>query len=265
MKNKKKIIFIGSVFIVLIILINVSLSKYVFDRGDSRYFESTSFYFTTNLIDNNEMSSYKIENWDGEHEKKIKFDIKNYLNNLTRTDSDIKYKLKAELTEGNSSLLAISVKDENDLIVDSNTELTLSGSTYNFNNYYIDITTDNKITKGESFKIKLTMSSTEPYKKELVTEIKLNVSNVGDFIYEIIDSNNEEYLILKIQINNNIKDLTVTYDDTNLLIDKSNKFVNLLNVTSNSFVIPKEKLEVNKTYEIDFIKINGIDGNITVE
>ena len=262
--NKKNIILI-SVFSVVVILTAISFSKYVIDQKDIRYFESTAFYFNTNLIDNKETSSYKIENWDGKTEKKIEFDVKNYLNNYLKTNENIIYKLKVELISGDSSEITLNIKDAGNNIISQDTQLILNGNGYNENNFYISITNNKVLDKAKTYNLRLTMESIDPYVKQLVTDIKLNVSNVGDYIYEIVESKTGEYKMLKLQINNNIKDITITYDDQNLLLDKSNKFVNDLNITSNSFTISKNNLESNKTYEIGFIKINGTDGQITVE
>ena len=126
------------------------------------------------------------------------------------------------------------------------------------------ISTNKKIT-SDLVNIKLKINSISPYKKELVSNIDINILNTNNNISSMIIDNGE-YVTLKIQTNDYIESKTITYDNTKLVLDQSSAVLKNIssstNDTKNSFIIPKVNLEENTIYELYFIKA---DANSSIE
>ena len=133
---------------------------------------------------------------------------------------------------------------------------TLLKSDFNGNKYTLNIIPKaESIENGKEFNIELTISSTKPYVKELKANIKLIVNQKEDYVATINESGNGEYIILNLKINEPNKDITIKYDNTKLILDKSSYLVNNANITTenniNSFTVRAEEI---KNYEIYFVK-----------
>ena len=114
------------------------------------------------------------------------------------------------------------------------------------------INKNTEITNDE-FNIKVKINSLSPYKKEIVSNIKIKMKKSNDEISSELE-NNGEYVTLKINTNDVVEDKTITFDNTKLILDKANILLQNVNVSTNSFTIPKANFETNKEYEIIFIK-----------
>lgn len=271
-KSKVLIIVFLLSIIILTTIISVTFSKYAIERKDTHILESDAFYFNSSLT----QQEYQLNEWNGKDVQNIKFNVKNYLDNMQITEQDIKYDIKAQITNEDAQLVNLELKDENGSIVttkeESDTEhttFTVSGLTLKAdttaeqilttNNYSITISPKNsELEEGKIINVKLEISSTEPYTKEITSNIKLTVHTVSNYVGNIIESDNGEYIKLNIKVNNPEKDLNIKYDNTKLELDKSNYLLDdvypVSQTTMNSFTIPKAKLEKGNTYEITFIK-----------
>ena len=267
-KSKVLIIVFLLSIIILTTIISVTFSKYAIERKDTHILESDAFYFNSSLT----QQEYQLNEWNGKDAQNIEFNVKNYLDNMQITEQDIKYDIKAQITNEDAQLINLKLKDENGSVVTTkeesdteNTTFTVSGLTLKadttaeqiltINNYSISISPKNsELEEGKIINVKLQICSTEPYTKEITSNIKLTVHTVSNYVGNIIESDNGEYIKLNIKVNNPEKDLNIKYDNTKLELDKSNYLLDdvypVSQTTMNSFTIPKAKLEKGNTYEI---------------
>ena len=268
---KKQKILIGMLIITTIIvgIISITYSKYKIERRETHTVESTAFYFNSSLT----QKEYQINEWNGKEEQKINFDVQNYLDTAQITEKDIKYNIEAEISSEDAKLVNLVLKDESGAVVTTETEEGTEKTTYKVsglvlksaeelltaNNYSLSVTPKSEqIEEGRIINVQLRISSTEPYTKEISSNIKLTVHTVANYVGTIIESENGEYIKLNVKVNNPEKDLNIKYDNTKLELDKANYLLDevypLKQTTMNSFTIPKGKLEKGNTYEIIFIK-----------
>lgn len=271
-KNKIILIVFCAIAIIVTTIISATYSKYVLERKETHVVESNAFYFNSNLT----QTEYKINEWNGNDEQNINFNVKNYLDNVQVTEQDIIYNLEAKIDKTEAELVNIEIKDEtgktiskieqdeteNTLAKVENLSLKAGDSAEQIlrtNNYSISVTPKSeKIEEGKIINVQLKITSTEPYTKEMTSNIKLTVHTVANYVGNLIVADNGEYIKLNVKVNNPEKDLNIKYDNTKLELDKSNylldKIYPITQTTMNSFTIPKGNLEKGNTYEITFIK-----------
>ena len=271
-KNKVVAIVFLLAIIILSTIISVTFSKYVIQKRDTHILESDAFYFNSNLT----QEEYQLNEWNGKDEQNIKFNVNNYLDNVQITEQDIKYNIEVQITNSDAQLVDLKIQDENGNNISAETETgsentilkvsdlilkydTTAEQLLKTNNYNIIITPQNdKIEEGKIINVTLKITSTEPYIKELTSNIKLTVHTVANYVGNLIESDNGQYVKLNIKVNNPEKDLTIKYDNTKLELDKSNYILTdiypISQTTMNSFTIPKSKLEKGNIYEITFIR-----------
>lgn len=255
--NKKVIIFI-SILICLAFIVR-SFAKYVIQKIDTHIQSATEFYFESNIakVDTGE---YTIKDWDGT-EQTIEFTVKNYLNKLSKTseaNEEITYKISAKIIGDQKNDINVAIKDQqNNEILENE---TITNTEFNEKKYTLIISpvSIQQLTYGEEIDIKLTITSISPYEKELISNIKLVYNQIENYETNIINSENGEYVTLNIKINQP-QDITITYNNTKLMLDKSNYMVSNVNVTGteeiNTFTLLKDNFEKEKSYEIYFIKL----------
>ena len=161
-KNKVLIIVFLLSIIILTTIISVTFSKYAIERKDTHILESDAFYFNSSLT----QQEYQLNEWNGKDVQNIKFNVKNYLDNMQITEQDIKYDIKAQITNEDAQLVNLELKDENGSIVTTkeesdteNTTFTVSGLTLKAdttaeqilttNNYSISISPKNSELEEE--------------------------------------------------------------------------------------------------------------------
>ena len=247
-KNKVLIIVFLLSIIILTTIISVTFSKYAIERKDTHILESDAFYFNSSLT----QQEYQLNEWNGKDVQNIKFNVKNYLDNMQITEQDIKYDMKAQITNEDAQLVNLELKDENGSIVTTkeesdteNTTFTVSGLTLKAdttaeqilttNNYSISISPKNsELEEGKIINVKLEISSTEPYTKEITSNIKLTVHTVSNYVGNIIESDNYNDLNYKLTLNG---DYTSIFSNTTYPVNSS--YINniVVNSTATSTVI----------------------------
>lgn len=246
-----KIMMFASV-VIFFLLLSFAISKYVIHVEDIHQVESSQFYFESNIAEVGTGTVYTIYDWDGS-EKIINFNVKNYLNELLKTNEEIIYNITAEVIgEGQNN---INATIENQKVVE-NEKLDLSS---NEKQYLLNIVAKDKeqLIPGTEYNVKLTISSVSPYKKELVANIKLVYHQMETNEFSLINSENGEYVTLNIKVNQP-QDIIIKYNNNKLILDESNYIVNNVNITEvdgvSTFTISKDRLEKDNNYEIYFIK-----------
>ena len=240
-QNRKIIIVI--IVIISLLILSVTMAKYIFKVEDIHTIESAKFYFNSNLDGN-----YTNE-WDGTNTLEIGFGVMNYENQNLVTDENISFNLDVEKQDDTNNEIITKIYEKN---VEIAGEQVLTGGTTTTKNYVLKITKNSEITANE-FNIKLKISSLTPYKKEIISNIKIKMKKENNEITTSLEDNGE-YVTLKINTNDFLEDKRITFDNTKLILDRANTLLQNINDITNSFTIPKANFEKNKEYEIVFIK-----------
>lgn len=249
-----------TIIIIVALVITKTISKYIMQLKDEKHTqESTVFYFESEIADVNG-KEYKIDNWDGTSTKTVEIDVRNYLNSLSKSSENITYNIVAKLTDdSDADLIDVLIYDSEDTKISETTELVLSNTSIEQDDYVLKIIPKvDELEDGKKFNIELTINSTTPYTKDLKANIEIVVNKKYN-IATLYNSENGEYTILNLQINNVNEDITIKYDNTKLILDKSSYLVNDVEITvednMSSFTIEKTKLEELKNYEIYFARL----------
>jgi len=263
--KKHRLLFV-ILIIAFVLLISKSMSKYAINIEDEPYVqESTVIYFESEIA-NVEGKEYKINNWDGISTQTIEIDASNYINSLLKTSENITFKIEPAIIDDSTDSLndedLIEIKlfesAEENTEIDLTKELVLSNDGFNQSKYKLKIIPKVDLENGKTFKIELTLNSIKPYEKQLKANLTIVVNKIENYIATLTDSENGEYVTLNLKINNCEDDITIKYDNTKLILDKSSYLVNNTSITKNnnknSFTIAKNNLEKGKNYEIYFIK-----------
>ena len=247
--NIRIIIFI--IFLIFFSILSVTMAKYVLKIEDIHQIESSPFYFNSDIAPN-KISNYYEKNWDGEENLEINFSINNYENLNLVTKENITYEIEIEKIDDANNEITAQIYENNKNITG---EQTLTGGAFETKNYILKIKKNSTITADE-FNLKLKINSLTPYKEEIISNIKINMSK-GDNTISSLITDNGEYVILKIQTNDYVSSKTITFDNSKLVLDKANNLLNNVNITTNSFIIPKDNFEENMNYEVVFVKIDN--------
>lgn len=259
-KINKRILII-MVILICVIFIAGSYSKYIKKEENIHIQGANEFYFESNIAESEEGKEYNISKWNGE-KKEIKFKITNYTDKLQKTEDQNEnstYKISAKVTT-NENLVEVKIKNAQGVEITDND--TISNLDFNEEEYTLSIVAKDigQLTTGQEFDVNLELTSIEPYAKKLIANIKLTyskVSNRDTCEQELQEAENGEYVKLNIRINE-VQDITIKYDNTKLMLDKSSNIVNDIEVNeagnTSSFTIPKGKLRQEENYEIYFMK-----------
>lgn len=255
-KTKKKINIKHITAILVIIalaLIARSTAKYVLEKKDTHAQDSSVFYFESEIADIGEGKEYTLY-WDGTSTKQIEFGIKNYIDKLQMTNQDIKYTIEAEITEG-QDLATAKITNSSGTEIRQTDELILKESVLSDNKYKLCLQPNESIIDESEISIELTISSTEPYTKELNSTLKVIVKK--DKEYELKYIENEDHTVINLRTHTLRNDIEIEYDNTKYVVDISNNIVKnsqiKTNGEKNTIKIPKNILEDNSNYEIILI------------
>ena len=256
-RKKKQKINIKYILILMIIialiLIMRSFGKYVLERKDTHAQDSSSFYFESEIADIGEGKEYTLY-WDGTNTKQIEFGIKNYIDKLQMTNQDIKYTIEAEITQG-QELVTAKIIDSSETEIKETDELILKESVLSDNKYKLCLQPNESIIDESEISIELTISSTEPYTKELKSTINIIVKKEKEYDIERIEY--EEYTIMNLRTYTLKNNIEIEYDNQKYIVDTSSNIVNNSQITTNGKIntinIPKNILENNSNYEIILI------------
>lgn len=276
--NKRKKVIILFIFISISFSLAIfSFAKYTSSYVKGYYLKSKGFYFESNELKNDKNITNFL--WDG---GAVSFALKNYSSENLITDSDIRYTLTCEILTENinatctindsnnstsnlvlsSNASCINNKDETDVSSYNKTECEVGG--YNWvkqkvsQNNYFNVTFSNQNDQNKEIDVKITATSTSPYRKSVSAIFKLqkNTRSSG----EIIDTNkvfsNYNELILTNTYSQN-KCLQISFDSSNRILDVSSVTTNLSydnNDYVNSF---KVNINANSSLKIKFFKRNS--------
>ncbi len=242
-KQQNRKVIIVAIVIISFLILSVTMGKYIFKVEDVHTIESVSFYFNSDIDGN-----YTNE-WDGTNTLEIGFGVMNYENQNLVTDENISFNLDVEKQDDTNNEVTAKIYEKNTEVAG---EQTITGGAATTKNYVLRITKNSEITNDE-FNIKVKINSISPYKKEIVSNIKIKMKKSNNEISSALE-NNGEYVTLKINTNDFTESKTISYDNTKVTLDKANILLQNVNIGAGNFTIPKANFETNKEYEIIFIK-----------
>lgn len=249
-------ILIFDVAIIFFFIFAVSMSKYVFKLKDEHQIESSAFYFASDIA-GIEKKFFSTENWNGDSELQINFDVENYENQSLITKKDIKYTISVEKIDDTNNEITAEIYKYNTKI---SGEQTLTGNALSTNDYVIKVSKNNSTITATAFNLKVKITSVSPYKKELVGNIKINIPQENNEISTLLKDNGN-YVSLSIKTNDYLEDKIITYDTTKLVLDRANILLKDISIKSsentNIFIIAKSSFEKDSEYEINFVKVDS--------
>ena len=180
--KKKYIVMLLLLIIPLLTYFSYTFAKYVTEKFYSYYTNSKHFYFTSNIL-KEDNPLYQINNWVGIGQFTINFDLLSSKNEYIHTDYDITYEA--------------SVICPSDVTCDIDKPTgTIFASTHS-DTLQITVNPNRLYTEGEKLDIQLKAKSTSPYVKELTAKYQYVVGKTG-VTYEIEDEPNRTYLLFKV-------------------------------------------------------------------
>lgn len=236
--KKKKLLIISLIIIILLPLI--VFGKYLYYKTYEFYLTTNNFYFYSNYLslDN---KKFTINNWGGSGNYNISVDLYNYSNDLKYTSDDIEY----EVTCNSSSNVTCSV---------NNGSGVLYGNMKGSKDVGITIIPKEDLKTGDEVEVEVIAKSKTIYNKILKATFKILVTDID---YNIVDSSGSLYASLDISNLGDVsKEVTLTFDNSKVNIDTTNKLViNGTNTNKNGFISSSViTLEPGSDYSIYFYK-----------
>ena len=289
MKNKKKILIV----LILVAIFGFShlksFAKYGSNYVWNYYLESRGFYLESDSLGLDKKNTNTL--WDG---SSVHFGVKNYSNNDLITDYDIRYTVTCEVlnddpytcklngTEFSTLNLVLSSNsrcinetgDEVDVSAYSKSDCEIGG--YSWRNLavnqdvYFDVFANNN---GEvnNARIKITVSSTSPYRKSITGIFNLfkNIESTGEIIKQIYDNDLYDELVITNSYDIR-KCIEVSFDTSTRVVEKDNSMINLTvdedgYIESFKILLDGKSDKVFKFYNKDFSSNYSIDNFTVIE
>lgn len=236
----EKILFI-CIFIILVIFVARALAKYIIKYQDIAEANATKFYFKSNMLDTEE-KIYNYYDWDGKSEYNIEFELCNYEDELRYSSFDIPYKITIN-TDSTDIQTSCSINGE----VTTEGILLSENSTKN-NMVKLTINPTEGVEILNTVKLKITVTTVEPYEKTLIGTFNINVNKNNPYDVNLkSETDYEKLLITTYSYKGNIK---IKYDKTKLILFTDN----LEGITLNDDIAILN-IESNSNYQVEFIKI----------
>lgn len=183
MKRLRKYLILLIILVLPLFLYGTyTFAKYVTEKFFSYYTNSKHFYFTSNIL-KEDNPLYQINNWVGIGQFTINFDLLSSKNEYVYTDYDITYEA--------------SVTCPSDVICDLDKPTGTIHATTHSDTLQITVAPQRLYTEGQKITIQIMAKTTSPYVKELYAKYEYVVGKTG-VTYEIEDNANSPYLLLKI-------------------------------------------------------------------
>ncbi len=282
MEKKRKIvlIIIGVLIVTALCIAGFTYAKYATNRIWNYYLESKDFYFSSDYLGSESINNVDSL-WDGES---VYFNVKNNLNDIVVTDYDINYqvvctvegeeasnvtcKMNGGETNTQEGVLSkyefcANTKDDGvDVSAITKTECELGG--YEWKNQvaikdlYFDIVPNNPDYQINNVTVKVTATSTSPYRKSLVGTFELHKMEEKDYAVNLEYKNYENDGKLIISNPNLVrKCLNIAWDSTKLKIQaKPSDFTNITSDANNYINSIKLNIDPKSTLEYTFFRDN---------
>lgn len=256
-KNKKKIyktkwlmITFGATVIILGAIL-VSKSRYAIRKNNTVQINTNNFYFESSQL---EEGTTTYDDWNGNDNYSIDFNVSNYKDSLRTSTADVEYKITAEIVEPKNNNLTAEIYINN--------EKKQTGTLKKDQNQDDEIRIAIKNDGGkinQTLEVKVVAQSTAPYEKTITETYKINPSSTESSKneeYEVNLQDKEDYENLLIKTNLYSGNITVNYDSSKLTVYQG------YDILENA-EYSKEKIKIQvsnkKNYQIQFIKNNSQD------
>ena len=265
-ENKKRLnkVKVSIVLLIVIILITMSVfGRYIYNSLRDMYLSSRNFYFTSNLLEVNEVT-YNFNNWDGQDPYEIKFDLYSYIDELQKVDYDLSYNLTCVVSDEtkenakctiNSSAGPTTINDAIYKANDNKAEITL---------YVTPLKT---LAVGDKVQITITAKTENPYQKQISAKYNIEVSEELSN-YKIIDQSGQNYLTLQlINKESTASTVTLTINPAQLRLDMNDAVYSIITSQDTSTIGEGEdeyineitfSMEAESSRNIRFYKVNSL-------
>lgn len=260
MEKRRKLnkVKVGITIFLIVLLISITVfGRYFYNGIKEAYFRSKQFYFTSNLLTLGGQT-YTYENWGGLDTYELNVALYSYENKLMKLDYDLQYTISCEAVQSDKIKCTIGSEDG------PTSQSGIIYKTTNTSNVAIYVKPLVQINKGETITIKLKARTEEPYIKEISCEVKLKVVQLLGNSYEIEDSENSEYALLKLKnISESATQTTLEFDPTKLRLDlndeiyKNNISSETTTINGNKYIKKITfKMEAESTKYVKFYKVD---------
>ncbi len=229
MKKRKTVAVISVLLVVALLLCIVpSIAKYIINKGQQSELVSQNFYFSSNFLKSDGVPTYEI------YGNTVTFALRNYIDSLRISGTNINFTVTADggtVDMSNGSLAKA---------VSSSKSITL---TYNFGS--------DELQKEINVSVTGTGTFTQTLK---ATFIFIKYDGLR---YEIRDRANRDYAELYIYTGNTPQNVTLLWDNAELVIDETNDYVfgKVQNQTSpEKSSVAIESIAADTTVKIVFFK-----------
>ena len=181
MKRRRLILIL--LFIVLVLPVGITFSRYVTQIIKNYIMEANNFFFNSDkLVDGG--ITYGVNNWGGVGNIEFQIQLNNHKNNILTSDADIDYTLTT--TCDTSSVTCTFSSNSGTIYKDEKTD-----------NILFTVTPRRPFNDNESVTVSVSATSSSPYVKTLSATFVVTVGKRG-ISYEITDSVSSPYLVFKI-------------------------------------------------------------------
>lgn len=227
--NKKKLIIC---IVALIILITLpTFGRYIYNSVRDLYLKSQNFSFSSNLLTTTG-KSYKYANWSGVDDYELDLQLYSYENELslfTYEGSGLAYSITCEVEDTTKATVHIGT------ITGNATEPGYIPNETNVKDIKIYLKPTENLQVGDTVKVNVTASTTEPYEKTIRATFNIKVTGQG-VTYSIEDEVASIYATLKlVNTKTETNKVTLSYNPELVVIDVTHEYYeNRISQTSTS-------------------------------
>ena len=201
-------------------MITPTFSRFVYNNARDLYLKSQNFSFSSNLL-TNMGATYRYSNWSGVDNYEIDMQLYSYENELSLFNYEgdgLKYSITATVDDTTKATVHIGT------IEGTSTETSHIPNSTNIKDVKIFLKPKQVLTEGETLKVTVTASTTEPYQKTISATFNIRVSG-QNVTYSIDDESTSVYATLKL-VNTKTESnrITLSYDPRLVLIDVTHEY-----------------------------------------
>ena len=216
--NIKKLII--CIILLISIMIVPTFSRYVYNNVRDLYLKSQNFSFSSNLL-TAMGKSYKYANWSGIDDYELKLQLYSYENELSLFEyegSGLAYNISCEVENSTKATAHIGTPSGN------STETGYIPNSTNVKDITIYLKPTENLVVGDTVKVVVTASTTEPYQKTISATFNIKVTGQG-ITYSINDDTASIYADLKlVNTKSETNTITLSWNPAKVLIDVTHEY-----------------------------------------
>jgi len=223
MKKKLNKLKVSIIIVVMVLAFTITVfGRYIYNSIRETYLTTKQFYFTSNILTATG-ANYRFTNWDGEEVYAIEFDLNTYINETTKLNYDLTYKVTATASEADSAKIKCTI---NSYSASATNEFTGSvSSPPNTSKVVVYVTPLVTIPEGDSVTINVEATTSVPYQKTLSCKFTLTRETPSGISYDIEDVAGRDYALLRVTNTNVVPtQITIEFDPTKLRINSNDEF-----------------------------------------